>query len=161
MHKPYDYRNCQSLFGYALNVHKRSGCVCQFCGCSAGEQVDFDVWRQMSVEHIIGRIKGGDVRDVRLAIARRFPELSSAERERLVQRIDEANTVTACGLCNSMTSQHDKHERSMSQLLEGAEGSPDEIVEMILLEINKMFDDKRVVVRCRNRTHRFNDISDV
>ena len=65
MHKPYDYRNCQSLFGYALNVHKRSGCVCQFCGCSAGEQVDFDVWRQMSVEHIIGRIKGGDVRDVR------------------------------------------------------------------------------------------------
>ena len=60
-----------------------------------------------------------------------------------------------------MTSQHDKHGRSMSQLLEGAEGSPDEIVEMILLEINKMFDDKRVVVRCRNRTHRFNDISDV
>jgi hypothetical protein len=46
-----------------------------------------------------------------------------------------------------MTSRHDKHGRSMSQLLEGAEGSPDEIVEMILLEINKMFEDKRVVVR--------------
>lgn len=108
---------------------------------------DFDVWRQMSVEHIIGRIKGGDVRDVRLAIARRFPELSSAERERLVQRIDEANTVTACSFCNSMTSQHDKHGRSMSELLDGAEGSPDEIVEMILLEISKIFDDKRAAVR--------------
>ena len=59
MQKPYDYRNCQSLFGYALNVHRRSGCVCQFCGCSAGEQVDFDVWRQMSVEHIIGRKTSG------------------------------------------------------------------------------------------------------
>ena len=35
----------------------------------------------------------------------------------------------------------------MSELLDGAGGSPDEIVEMILLEISKIFDDKRVAVR--------------
>ena len=35
----------------------------------------------------------------------------------------------------------------MSELLDSAEGSPDEIVEMILLEISKIFDDKRVAVR--------------
>ena len=81
-----------------------------------------------------------------MAIARRFPELTSAERERLVQRIDEANTVTACSFCNSMTSQHDKHGSSISKLLDRAKGSPDEIVDMILLEINKLFDDKRVTV---------------
>lgn len=146
MEKPYDYRNCQSLFGYALNVHKRSGGICQFCGCNAGEQVNFDLWRQMSVEHILGRIKGGDVKDVRMATARRFPELSPAERERLVKRIDEANTVTACGFCNSMTSQHDKYGKRMSELLDGAEGSPDEVVNVVLLEISKMFEEKRADV---------------
>ena len=147
MEKPYNYRNCQSLFGYALNVHKRSGGICQFCGCNAGEKVDFDLWRQLSVEHIIGRIRGGDVKDIRIAIAHRFPELSPAERERLVQRIDESNTVTACGFCNSMTSQHDKHGKKISEILDGAKGSPDEIVDMILLEICKMFEEKRVDVR--------------
>lgn len=144
---PYNHRNCQSLFGYALNVHKRSGGICQFCSCNAGEQVDFDLWRQMSVEHIIGRIKGGDVKDVRVAITQRFPELSPTERERLVQRIDEANTVTACGFCNSMTSQHDKHGKRISDLLDGAKGTPDEIVDMILIEISKVFEEKRVDVR--------------
>ena len=35
----------------------------------------------------------------------------------------------------------------MSELLDRAKGSPDEIVEMILLEVSKMFDDKRLAVR--------------
>ena len=34
----------------------------------------------------------------------------------------------------------------MSELLDGAEGSSDGIVEMILLEISKLFDDKRVAL---------------
>jgi len=38
-------------------------------------------------------------------------------------------------------------EAAFSQLLDRAKGSADEIVDMILLEINKLFDDKRVTVR--------------
>jgi hypothetical protein len=47
--KDYDYRNCQSLFGYAAKVHERSGGVCQLCG-AGGPEVDFDFWRQLTVE---------------------------------------------------------------------------------------------------------------
>ena len=31
MTQRYDYRNCQSLFGYAARVHERSGGICQLC----------------------------------------------------------------------------------------------------------------------------------
>ena len=41
----YDYRNCQSLFGYAAKVHERSGGVCQLCGAGTGG-LDFDLWRR-------------------------------------------------------------------------------------------------------------------
>src|SRR5205807_243716 len=54
----YDYRNCQSLFGYAAKVHERSGGVCQLCSAGAAG-LDFDLWRQMTVEHLIGESQGG------------------------------------------------------------------------------------------------------
>lgn len=41
----YDYRNRQSLFGNAAEVHGRSGGICQLCGCGSRE-LDFDLWRQ-------------------------------------------------------------------------------------------------------------------
>ena len=53
----YDYRNCQSLFGYAAKVHERSGGVCQLCGAGTAG-LDFDLWRQMTVEHLIGESQG-------------------------------------------------------------------------------------------------------
>ena len=37
----YDYRNCESLFGYAASAHVRSGSICQLCGCGDGKGVDF------------------------------------------------------------------------------------------------------------------------
>ena len=46
--KEYDYRNCQSLFGYATEVHQRSGGVCQLCDAGA-TGLDFDLWRQLTV----------------------------------------------------------------------------------------------------------------
>jgi hypothetical protein len=46
----YDYRNCQSLFGYAARVHERSGGVCELCGARSSV-LDFDLWRQLTVEH--------------------------------------------------------------------------------------------------------------
>ena len=50
--------SCRFTCFTKVGVKSGNRCVCQFCGCSAGEQVDFDVWRQISVEHIIGRIQG-------------------------------------------------------------------------------------------------------
>ena len=52
----YGHRNCQSLFGYAAKVHERSGGVCQLCDAGAVE-LGFDLWRQMTVEHLIGKAR--------------------------------------------------------------------------------------------------------
>ncbi len=144
MSKPYDYRNCQSLFGYAEKVHERSRGVCQLCGCGneSEQHVNFDLWRQMTVEHLIGASQGGYLKDVRKAIAQRFPALSSEERERLAQRIDEANTVTACSFCNSTTSR-DRHSKGMWQLISEAEGSPDEVVDTVTRELQAILERKR------------------
>lgn len=114
--QPYDYRNCQSLFGYAQEVHERSGGVCQLCGCGAGPNVDFDLWRQMTVEHIIGKAQGGYFQDIQLALSNRFRNLPRIELERMARRIDEANTITACSFCNSTTSR-DRASKSMPELI--------------------------------------------
>ena len=104
MEKKYAYKNCQSLFGYAESVHKRSGGICQLCGCGAGKEINFDLWRQMTVEHLIGKSQGGHIRQIREALVNRFPELPLEEYNLLAKRIDDANTVTACSFCNSSTS---------------------------------------------------------
>ena len=91
----YNYRNCQSLFGYAAKVHERSGGVCQLCGAGAAG-LDFDLWRQMTVEHLIGESQGGYLSQILASLAGRFPGLSAAERAELAAQIDAANTVTAC-----------------------------------------------------------------
>lgn len=75
----YDYRNCQSLFGYAAAVHERSGGVCQLCGCGA-DRLDFDLWRQMTVEHLIGSSQGGYLAQIRSALEQRLPGLTATER---------------------------------------------------------------------------------
>jgi hypothetical protein len=99
----YDYRNCQSLFGYSAAVHERSGGVCELCGCGGGD-LDFDLWRQMTVEHLIGESQGGYLPQIRGALTSRFPQWSLQEIEVLARRIDAANTITACSFCNSTTS---------------------------------------------------------
>jgi hypothetical protein len=68
----YDYRNCQSLFGYAADVHERSGGICQLCGCGSREP-DFDLWRQMTVEHLVGESQGGYRGQIERALVARFP----------------------------------------------------------------------------------------
>src|SRR5438552_1515445 len=93
--KPYDYRNCSSLFGYSAQVHIRSGGMCELCGCGA-ERIDFDLWRQMTVEHLLGESQGGYPRQIREALLTRFPDLTPDDVARLTSVIDEANTVTAC-----------------------------------------------------------------
>jgi len=153
MNKQYDYRQCQSLFGYAQGVHKRSKGVCQLCNCGAGQQVSFDLWRQMTVEHLIGESQGGYLRDIRIAIARRFPTLSTEEHERLAQRINEANAVTACSFCNSTTSR-DRHRKGMWQLISDTEGTPDEVVDEVIRELHTVLERKRADVERKIRSVR-------
>ncbi len=74
MATPYNYKSCQSLFGYAFAVHVRSGGTCQLCGCG-GSALSFDLWRQMTVEHLIGKKQGGYLKEIRLAVAEHFPAL--------------------------------------------------------------------------------------
>jgi hypothetical protein len=122
----YDYRNCQSLFGYAAKVHERSGSVCQLCGAGA-TGLDFDLWRQMTVEHLIGQSQGGYLHQILASLAGRFPGLSAAERAEIAAQIDAANTVTACSFCNATTSRA-QAPTSMTSLIETApDGTPEEI----------------------------------
>lgn len=86
---PYNHRQCQSLFGYAKNVHERSGCICQLCDCGSGEEISFELWRQMTVEHLIGRFQGGYLDRIGEAITERFPALppmSKRESQRTLTR---------------------------------------------------------------------------
>jgi len=146
MDKQYDYRNCQSLFGYALKVHERSRAICQLCDCGKGQGFSFDLWRQMTVEHLIGESQGGYLKDIRAAIAKRFPRLSPEEHERLSQRIDEANTVTACSFCNSTTSRK-RHPKGLTRLIKETKGTPDEVVSAIEVELKKALESKRADVQ--------------
>jgi len=130
---PYDYRNCQSLFGYAAKIHARSHGVCALCGYgSAG--LDFDQWRQLTVEHVIGESQGGYPRQIREALRSRLPELPQDELERIVLRVDAANTVTACSFCNSTTSRS-KAPRSMTELIAAAPDGVEELVHVIASEL--------------------------
>ncbi len=143
--KPYNHKNCQSLFGYAEKVHQRSGGICQLCGAGSGESVDFNFWRQLTVEHLIGHSQGGYLNQVRTILAGRFPQLPSGRIEDLARRIDEANTVTACSFCNSTTSRDHNPEDMASLLLLANE--PDEAVGRAIDKLNEVLLRKRSDVK--------------
>jgi len=138
----YNYRNCQSLFGYAAKVHERSGGVCQLCGAGAAG-LDFDLWRQMTVEHLIGESQGGYLHQILASLAGRFPELSAAERAELAAQIDAANTVTACSFCNATTSRA-QAPTSITALIETApDGTPEEICRQVTAGLHGILAAKR------------------
>lgn len=143
----YNYKNCQSLFGYAYTVHLRSGGICQLCG--AGETGhSFDLWRQLTVEHLIGKKQGGYLKDIRKIVNEVFPELEVSEQSNLAGAIDAVNTVTACSFCNSSTSR-DKSSISMKELVASAAGksrNPIEIVEMVSKATQEILKRKRADV---------------
>jgi hypothetical protein len=138
----YDYRNCQSLFGYAAKVHERSGGVCQLCGAGAAG-LDFDLWRQMTVEHLIGESQGGYLHQISAGLAHRFPDLGPGEIAELAARIDTANTVTACSFCNATTSRA-QAPVSMTSLIETApDGTPEQIHCHVTAGLNDILTAKR------------------
>jgi hypothetical protein len=114
---PYDHRNCTSLFGYSAAVHVRSGGSCELCG--AGDSSDFDWWRQLTVEHLIGEGQGGYLRSIKVALSERFPELDGVAAAELAARLDAINTVSACQFCNATTSRT-RTDVSMTELISGA-----------------------------------------
>jgi len=146
MPERYDYRNCQSLFGYAESAHRRSGGICQLCGCGAGDDVDFDLWRQLTVEHLIGESQNGYLKDIKRAVAERFPALATDDAAELARRIDEANTVTACSFCNSTTSR-DTHTRTMGDLIVNCPGEPSQVLQAVAAELQSILDVKRDSVK--------------
>jgi hypothetical protein len=143
--KKYNYKNCQSLFGYAASVHIRSEGKCQLCGCG-GSPLDFDQWRQMTVEHLIGKKQHGYLKDIHLAVISRFPDLSPEESKLLSQRLDIHNTVTACSFCNSTTSR-DINEKNMHDLLKEAQGDIADIEAYVASQLQLILERKRSEVR--------------
>lgn len=145
----YDYKNCQSLFGYAQKVHERSGGICQFCGCGANLEPNsdayFDLWRQLTVEHLVGQAKDGYLKELKTVVARGFSGLSSEELEQIVKQINGANPITVCHLCNSMTSRDSnlKTTKAMTELLNEAEGVPQSVVKQVTVRLYEIQERKK------------------
>jgi hypothetical protein len=140
--RDYDYRDCQSLFGYAAQVHERSGGICQLCGMG-GYELSFDLWRQLTVEHLIGESQGGYLKQISASLARRFPTLNTVELTELATQIDVANTVTACRFCNSTTSRA-QAPVSMSAIIETApDGTPGQIRAHVTTKLSDILVAKR------------------
>lgn len=136
--KIYNYKNCQSLFGYSAEVHIRCKGKCQLCGYGR-EPLDFDMWRQMTVEHLIGKSQGGYLKQIRESVKMKFPEYQVSEVEVLSKKIDALNTVTACQFCNSTTSR-DESQISMGDLITDLDIDHDsalQSIEKVCLEILK------------------------
>jgi len=142
----YDHRGCQSLFGYALEVHKRSGGVCELCHTGRESPLSFDLWRQLTVEHLIGESQGGYLNKIRETLRRRFSSLSPAEREAMAWRINAANTITACSFCNSTTSR-DRNEKTMEEILTEAAGTSEEDLAQVIQQLSAILEKKRADVR--------------
>ena len=142
----YKYKQCQSLFGYSLEVHLRCKGVCQLCGCG-GEPYDFDLWRQLTVEHLIGKSQGGYLKKIKKEIDGRFTELSIEERDNLSQSIDSINTVTACQFCNSTTSRDTSHVSMFDLINDKTYNSLEELIANIDRTCREILKTKRKTVQ--------------
>jgi hypothetical protein len=140
---PYHLGNLQSLLGYGRAAHVRSGGICQLCGCGKDRGLDFDLWRQFTIEHVIGQGDGGYPDRIRQAVAEKFAgALSASVQEQLVRDIQEANIVTACQFCNSTTSR-DRAPVTMEQLIDSGPEQPAALYEVVVEQLQGILDRKR------------------
>lgn len=142
--KSYNYKNCKSLFGYSAEVHIRCGGECQLCGC--GSPLNFDLWRQMTVEHLIGKSQGGYLKQIRETTTIIFPNHSKLEIDILAKKIDSLNTVTTCQFCNSTTSR-DVSSISMTALLNNTDGDIEQLLSSIESACSSILESKRKTVK--------------
>jgi hypothetical protein len=144
--RPYDPRNLQSLFGYGRAAHVRSGGICQLCGCGKDRDLDFDMWRQFTIEHLIGQGDGGYPDRINAAVARKLGDtVSLDEQTRLARDIHEANIVTACQFCNSTTSR-DRSPFTMEDLILGAPSDLQSMYQFVVEKLQAILERKRAVV---------------
>lgn len=143
---PYNASGLQSLLGYGRDVHLRSGGVCQLCGYGAGSEVEFDLWRQFTIEHLIGRGQGGYPLQIRAAVNARFIHLSEQERRDVATRIHEANIVTACQFCNSTTSR-DLASFTMQEVIAQLPPDPADAVAIVEEKLQTILLEKRARVQ--------------
>jgi hypothetical protein len=151
MDRPYDQSGLQSLVGYGRAAHERSGGICQLCGCGAGLDIDFDLWRQFTIEHLIGEGQGGYPRRIRAAVDARFPHLAEPDRATLAVWIHEANIVTACQFCNSTTSR-DRAPFSMEEVIAGLPDDPEQALVALAEKLQLILDAKREKVQWKLRS---------
>jgi len=138
--KPYNYKNCQSLFGYAQEVHIRCKGICQLCGCGGLKPKDFAIWRQMTVEHLIGKSQGGYLNQIKQSLK----EYHSIEDDTFAKELDAINTVTACQFCNSTTSR-DASDESMGAIIKDAT-SKEEMIKNLSKICSKVLTKKKETV---------------
>jgi hypothetical protein len=146
----YDFRNCSSLFGYAASVHERSGGICELCGAGGGA-LQFDQWRQLTVEHLIGEGQGGYPKGIAAAVNKYFGNLSKAERDQLTDSLHDANTISACHFCNSATSR-EVSQFSVEELLQQHCDSPAEALQAFTQYSETVLLTKRSLVRAKLRS---------
>jgi hypothetical protein len=107
--------------------------------------VDFDLWRKMTVEHLVGESQNGYLKQIRPLVASRFPHLTAAAREELSRRMDTLNTITACSFCNSTTSR-DVSDKAMSDLLNEGHGEVEDVMAHVTHELQGILERKRKAV---------------
>jgi len=151
MDLPYNVSGLQSLFGYGRAAHERSGGICQLCGCGAGPEIDFDLWRQFTIEHLIGEGQGGYPKRIGAAVDIRFAHLPEPERRMLTGRIHDANVVTACQFCNSTTSR-DRAPFTMEEVIADLPDDPDEALVAVAEKLQTILDKKRANVAWKLRS---------
>jgi hypothetical protein len=132
------------LFGYAQRVHERSGGKCQLCGAGS-DHVDFDLWRQLTVEHLIGKSKGGYYPEIRIALTEKFPEAAKDEIDRIAHEINLANMISACSFCNSTTSRA-RSPKGMAKLIAESGATPEEVVRGVTQYLGEIWNKKRKTV---------------
>jgi hypothetical protein len=142
MENPYNEAGLQSLFGYGRAAHERSGGICQLCGCGAGPEVDFDLWRQFTIEHLIGERQGGYLPRIKAAVEVSFAHLPQDQRRTLAARIHDANVVTACQFCNSTTSR-DIAPFTMEEAIANLPGDPEKALGALAQKLQVIQDAKR------------------
>ena len=118
--KPYAFKNCSSLFGYSASTHVRSGGTCTLCTGGEG-RLDFDFWRQLTVEHLVGQSQGGKIKDIKALVGKFFPDLDIEEAREFANQINDLNTVTACHFCNATTSRM-RSAHSMREIIQSGAG---------------------------------------
>ncbi|MEZ5524003.1 MAG: hypothetical protein R3E62_03390 [Pseudomonadales bacterium] len=106
--------------------------------------MDFDLWRQMTVEHLIGKSQGGYLSQIREEVKSKFPSYTNEEVESFARAIDSINTVTACQFCNSTTSR-DINNISMHEFF--MESDPDVIVENVRKACGEILERKKASVQ--------------